>query len=67
MREVTERMEGVNAGTAKLVGTDKDIIIKNVNELINNSSLYKKMSKANNPYGEGNTASMVIEALENIE
>jgi UDP-N-acetylglucosamine 2-epimerase (non-hydrolysing) len=53
MRETTERPEGVKAGTAMLVGTDKDYIVSTINSLLSNSNEYNKMSKAVNPYGDG--------------
>ena len=56
MRETTERQEGVDAGTAKLVGTDPEVIISSVQLLLDNESEYIKMSKANNPYGDGRTS-----------
>jgi len=62
-RDTTERPEAVEAGTVKLVGTDKDMIIKEVRNLINNQKEYEKMSKAHNPYGEGKAAQKIIEFL----
>ena len=59
MRDVTERQEGIKAGTASLVGTDKEKIISNVESLIKDQSEYDRMAKAINPYGNG-TASLSI-------
>jgi UDP-N-acetylglucosamine 2-epimerase (non-hydrolysing) len=66
MREVTERTEGVDAGTAKLVGTDKSIIIENVSMLIESPEAYDSMSKAVNPYGDGTTARQIADIIYKI-
>ncbi len=66
MREVTERTEGVDAGTAKLVGTDINNIIHSTNELINNSQIYNEMAKAINPYGDGNASSRIIDLIRSL-
>ncbi len=63
MREVTERQEGVEAGTAKLVGTNKEVILKEAFELLDNSKAYDKMAKAVNPYGDGTTSKQVLEII----
>ncbi|MEH0760556.1 UDP-N-acetylglucosamine 2-epimerase (non-hydrolyzing) [Vibrio sp. 16] len=65
MRETTERPEAVEAGTVKLVGTDKVSIISEVNRLINDEEAYTKMSKAHNPYGDGQACSRIINAIRN--
>ena len=59
MRESTERPEAIKAGTVKLIGTNQSEIVKMVNQLLENKELYKKMSKAHNPYGDG-LASLII-------
>jgi len=59
MRDTTERPEALEAGTVMLVGTDKETIIKYVSKLLEDEIMYKKMSYAHNPYGDG-TASMKI-------
>ena len=64
MRNTTERPEGIEAGTVKLVGTDKDNIIKSIMELLDNSEYYESMSKAVNPYGDGRAASRIIDVLK---
>ncbi|WP_445718542.1 non-hydrolyzing UDP-N-acetylglucosamine 2-epimerase [Flavobacterium sp.] len=56
LREVTERTEGVDAGTAILVGSDKDKIVLETLKLLNDSDYYLNISKASNPYGDGNTS-----------
>nr|WP_302507080.1 UDP-N-acetylglucosamine 2-epimerase (non-hydrolyzing) [uncultured Prevotella sp.] len=61
MRNTTERPEAVEAGTVKLVGTDYKTIIDNVSCLLTNSSEYEKMSKANNPYGDGKACKRIVD------
>lgn len=63
MRESTERPEAIEAGTVKLVGAKKNEIVEMVNNLLLDSNLYKKMSKAHNPYGEGNSSSKICQVL----
>ena len=63
MRDVTERPEGVEAGTARLVGTDPKAIIHSVSELLDNESVYQKMAKTKNPYGDGTAAQKIADAL----
>ncbi len=65
MREVTERTEGIDAGTAKLVGTDKNIIVSEVSKLLTDDNYYSKMANAVNPYGDGQTSKKIIEILKN--
>ena len=62
LREVTERMEGVDAGTAILVGSKKERIIDETSRLLNDDLYYSKISKATNPYGDG-TASEKIKKI----
>ena len=59
MRDTTERPEGVDAGTARLVGTDTDEITTLVELLLNNQSEYDKMAKAVNPYGNGKASDKI--------
>lgn len=63
MRDTTERPEAVTAGTVKLVGTDCNTIISNVNELLRNKELYRMMSETHNPYGDGHACERIREAL----
>jgi UDP-N-acetylglucosamine 2-epimerase (non-hydrolysing) len=63
MREVTERVEGVRAGIAVLVGTSRDRIVSETRELLNDSSRYHAMSKARNPYGDGKTSERIESIL----
>jgi len=64
MRDTTERPEGVEAGTVKLVGAVADNIISNVNELINDPAVYEQMAQAKNPYGDGKAAARIAEAVK---
>lgn len=64
MRDTTERPEALEAGTVRLVGTDKQQIINEVSLLMKNNEHYKKMSTANNPYGDGKACIRIIEALK---
>ena len=66
MREVTERPEAVVAGTVRLVGTNQELIINNVTELLNDKVTYQNMSLAHNPYGDGKACDRIIEVLRNI-
>jgi len=63
MREVTERPEAVEAGTVKMVGTDKEKIVSSINELLNDRILYQQMSLAHNPYGDGKACERIISFL----
>ena len=63
MREVTERTEGIEAGTAKLVGTDKQTIFNESMKLFEDKDYYNEMAKAVNPYGDGNTSKRVVKCL----
>lgn len=65
MRDTTERPEALEAGTVKLVGTDKAIIIREVSALINEDDKYEAMSRANNPYGDGLACNRITDALKN--
>lgn len=64
MRNTTERPEAVDAGTVKLVGTDKSLIISSVNQLINDSNLYSQMSELHNPYGDGKASTRIAQIIE---
>ncbi|MBT5996759.1 MAG: UDP-N-acetylglucosamine 2-epimerase (non-hydrolyzing), partial [Candidatus Marinimicrobia bacterium] len=65
MRDTTERPEGIDAGTAKLVGTNASEIKSSVQLLLDNNAEYDKMAKANNPYGDGSAAEIIYTALNN--
>ncbi|EXZ74755.1 UDP-N-acetylglucosamine 2-epimerase [Bacteroides fragilis str. 3976T8] len=63
MRGTTERPEAVDAGTVKLVGTDYDVIIKEVTKLLDDTDYYSSISKAINPYGDGMAASRIVDTF----
>ncbi|MBI1308667.1 MAG: UDP-N-acetylglucosamine 2-epimerase (non-hydrolyzing) [Proteobacteria bacterium] len=63
MREVTERPEGILAGTAKLVGTTQATIVKQVSHLLDNPAAYKAMAQAVNPYGDGKSTTRILNLL----
>lgn len=68
MRKTTERPEGVEAGTAKLVGTDSETIFSETMKLLSDESLCKSMAKGSNPYGDGHAAERIVKIiLERIE
>ena len=64
MRNTTERPEALDAGTVKLVGTDHDLIVKEVSRLLEDQTYYDKMSKAVNPYGDGLACGRIVNALK---
>lgn len=63
LRDVTERVEAVEAGTVRLVGTNKDRIVKEANDLLNVNEEYLKMSKATNPYGDGRASERIVNKI----
>jgi UDP-N-acetylglucosamine 2-epimerase (non-hydrolysing) len=63
LREVTERPEGVAAGTAMVVGTDRDRIVSAASELLTSPEAYARMANAVNPYGDGRASERIIAAL----
>lgn len=63
MRDTTERPEALEAGTVKLVGTNYEIIVREVSELINVQDYYDRMSKAVNPYGDGKACERIVASL----
>jgi UDP-N-acetylglucosamine 2-epimerase (non-hydrolysing) len=63
MRDTTERPEAVKEGTAKLVGTDRNVIIGEVSKLIENKKAYQLMLKENNPYGDGRASERIVDFL----
>lgn len=64
MREVTERQEGVEAGTAKLVGTSEEAIYNETQRLLDDEAAYREMANAINPYGTGTTSRQIADILE---
>ena len=67
MRDTTERPEAIEAGTAKLVGTDKDTIIKAVANLLTDSIAYSAMAHAANPFGDGHAAEHIADFIASHE
>lgn len=63
MRDTSERPEAIEAGTAKLVGTDSNRIFSEAKELLTNEQSYIKMSQAHNPYGDGFSSKKIVDAL----
>lgn len=63
MRETTERPEAVDAGTVKLVGTDRDLIVEEVTKLLDDQTAYEEMAFAHNPYGDGKAAASILAAV----
>ena len=64
MRDTTERPEGVDAGTLKLVGTDEETIYRSFSELLEDPQAYERMSHACNPYGDGHACERIADVLE---
>ena len=67
MRETTERPEGVEAGTAMLVGTDADTIVREAERLLDDAEAYAAMSRAHNPFGDGKAVERIVTALAEAE
>ncbi len=63
LRNVTERPEGIEAGTLKLAGIEKETIYKLTTELLNNHELYSQMAQAKNPFGDGEASRRIVEAI----
>lgn len=63
LRSVTERTEGISAGTAQLVGTDSNHIFEATQELLNDEQFYEQMANAVNPYGDGTTSTQILDCL----
>ncbi|EKU47167.1 non-hydrolyzing UDP-N-acetylglucosamine 2-epimerase [Staphylococcus massiliensis] len=64
LRDTTERPEGVEAGTLKLAGTDEEDVYRLTKELLNDQELYKRMSIAQNPYGDGKASERICENIK---
>jgi UDP-N-acetylglucosamine 2-epimerase (non-hydrolysing) len=62
-RDTTERPEALSAGTAKLVGSDRERIVSEVTRLLTDSSYYGAMSHAHNPYGDGKATERILDAI----
>jgi UDP-N-acetylglucosamine 2-epimerase len=65
-RDTTERPEAVEAGTVELVGTDPDRLVARSNRLLDDQAAYAAMSRAHNPYGDGQAARRIVEALTHV-
>lgn len=63
LRDTTERPEGIDAGTLKLVGTDETTIYEEALKLLNDTEYYKSMSEAKNPYGDGHASERIVQAI----
>lgn len=63
MRETTERPEAVDAGTVKLVGTDADLIVREVSRLLDDDNAFEAMARAHNPYGDGHASVRIRDAI----
>ena len=64
MRDTTERPEGVEAGTLKLVGTDEEVIYKAFTQLLDDEDAYNAMAHASNPYGDGKACERIADVIE---
>lgn len=67
MRDTTERPEAIDAGTVRLVGTDADVIVSAVQGLIDDAEQYETMSRAHNPYGDGQASRRILEFLKSVK
>ncbi len=63
MRDTTERPEGITAGTAKLVGTDRELIVREATRLLDDRDAYEAMARAHNPYGDGKASQRIAQAV----
>ncbi len=63
LRDTTERPEGIKAGTLKLAGTEEEVIYNMTKELLTNEEVYKEMSHASNPYGDGHASERIADAI----
>ncbi len=63
IRNTTERPEGIAAGTLKLVGTESDSVYRGMKDLLQDQQLYQKMSRANNPYGDGHASQYIVNTI----
>ena len=63
MHNTTERLEAVEAGTVKLVGTDAEAIIENVDLLLKDHEAYDRMAQVHNPYGDGKACERIVRLL----
>ena len=64
MRDTTERPEGIEAGTLRLVGTDEDMIYRSFTELLDKREVWERMAHASNPYGDGHACERIADVIE---
>lgn len=64
LRDTTERPEGIKAGTLKLIGTDEEMVYKELTHILSDKSEYEKMAKAQNPYGDGRASIYITDIIE---
>jgi UDP-N-acetylglucosamine 2-epimerase (non-hydrolysing) len=64
MRDVTERPEAVQAGTALLVGTESDLIVKTTGRLLRSNTAYRRMARTRDPFGDGHASARIRVVLE---
>lgn len=62
-KETTERLEGIEAGTARLVGTDRNRIVAEIFSLLDDKDAYDAMARAHNPFGDGHAAERIAEIV----
>ncbi|MFH0803428.1 MAG: UDP-N-acetylglucosamine 2-epimerase (non-hydrolyzing) [bacterium] len=63
LRKTTERPEGIDAGTARLIGTDRERVFEETSALLNDAEAYRRMSQAVNPYGDGKASGRIVRAI----
>ena len=66
LRQTTERPEGVDAGTARLVGTDPQVILAEASRLLNDPAAHAAMARAHNPFGDGQSARRIVELMARL-
>ena len=66
MRDTTERPEAVDAGTVILVGTNKDLIVTEALDLLNNATRFQQMSLLHNPYGDGKACKRIVDFIKHL-
>lgn len=66
MRNTTERPEAVEAGTARLIGTERATIVGEVDRLLTNTTAYASMANATNPYGDGHASKRTLDAIAHL-
>ena len=63
MRDTTERPEGVDAGTVRLVGAVRENIVSATSELLTDADAYTQVAEARNPYGDGTASEQIVDAI----